>query len=208
MKRKEILVLILISMMLTLMVGCALSFTLVLSSATEITSYRFEATINPVLSSDVEGTINSYNHTVSLTVPYDTPLTSLVATFTLSSGAAAKIGTAPQVSGTTANDFTHSLTYTVTAEDGSTQDWVVSVTIANSVRYVATDGDDTNDGSEEHPLSGSGTITIGGSGEENTICGNYKTGDEPSLDQQIRDDSGSLHLAYEGTNFISAYCTP
>ena len=151
MKRKEILILLLILLILTLISGCAPSVTPVLSGAKEITSYRFEATINPVLSSDVEGTIDSDNHTVSLTVPYDTPLTSLVATFTLSSGATAKIGTAPQVSGTTANDFTHSLTYTVTAEDGSTQDWVVTVTIANPVRYVATDGDNANDGSEEHP---------------------------------------------------------
>jgi len=151
MKRKDILVLLLISLMLTLIASCAPPVTPELSSAKEITSYRFEATINPVLSSDVEGTIDSDNHTVSLTVPYDTTLTSLVVTFALSSGATAKIGTTPQVSGTTANDFTHPLTYTVIAEDGSTQGWVVTVTIANPVRYVATDGDNTNEGSEASP---------------------------------------------------------
>jgi len=55
-------------------------------------------------------------------------------------------------------------------------------------------------------LSGSGIATIGGSGEENVICGNYKTGEAPSLDQQIRDTSGSLYDTYKDTNHISAYC--
>jgi len=56
-------------------------------------------------------------------------------------------------------------------------------------------------------LLGSGTLTIGGSGEEkNTICGNYKSGEEPSLDQQIRDAFGSLYDTYWETNFISASC--
>ncbi|MCK4241614.1 MAG: hypothetical protein KAX30_08320 [Candidatus Atribacteria bacterium] len=151
MKRKEILILLLILLMLTLITGCAPSVTPVLSSAKKITSYLFKATINPVLSSDIEGTIDSDNHTISLTVPHDTTLTSLVATFTLSSDATAKIGTISQISDTTSNDFTSTVIYTVTAENGSTQDWVVSVEKANPVRYVATDGDDTNEGSEEHP---------------------------------------------------------
>jgi hypothetical protein len=53
-----------------------------------------------------------------------------------------------------------------------------------------------------------GTITIGGSSEaeKNIICGNYKTGEDPSLDQQIRDSSGSLYETYKDTNYISAYC--
>jgi hypothetical protein len=57
-------------------------------------------------------------------------------------------------------------------------------------------------------LSSSGTFTIGGSNDadKNTICGNYKTGEDPSLDQQIRDDTGSLYKTYKDTNYISAYC--
>ncbi|MEA1965224.1 MAG: Ig-like domain-containing protein [Candidatus Aerophobetes bacterium] len=52
------------------------------------------------------------------------------------------------------------------------------------------------------------TLSIGGSSdaEKNTICGNYKIGEPPSLDQQIRDDSGSLYEIYEDTNYISASC--
>lgn len=55
------------------------------------------------------------------------------------------------------------------------------------------------------PLS---AITIGGSSdaEKNTICGNYKSGEVLSLDQQIMDNSGSLYEIYKGTNYISVYC--
>jgi hypothetical protein len=53
-----------------------------------------------------------------------------------------------------------------------------------------------------------GNIIIGGDSdsEKNTICGNYKSGYEPSLDQQIRDDSGDLYEIYKDTNYISVYC--
>lgn len=51
-------------------------------------------------------------------------------TFELSASATVKVGSTTHVSGTTANDFTSPVIYTVTAEDGSTQDWVVTVTVA------------------------------------------------------------------------------
>ena len=53
-----------------------------------------------------------------------------------------------------------------------------------------------------------GSITIGGesSSNKNIICGNYKDGSSPFLDQQIRDDSGDLYEIYKDTNYISAYC--
>ena len=58
-----------------------------------------------------------------------------------------------------------------------------------------------------YPLT-SGTITIGGESptDKNTICGNYKNGEDPSLDQQIMDNSGSLYETYKDTNYISVYC--
>ena len=101
-----------------------------LSSAKEMTSYKFEAATNAVLTSDVIGTVDSGAHTIALTVPYGTDTTALVATFELSTSASAKAGSTTQASGTTANDFTSPVTYTVTAEDGSTQDFIVTVTVA------------------------------------------------------------------------------
>jgi hypothetical protein len=81
------------------------------------------------LSPAVTGIIDSENHTISFVVPYGTDVTSLVATFTLSESASVKIGVISQVSGTTQNDFTHPVTYTVIAENATTQDWIVTVEI-------------------------------------------------------------------------------
>jgi hypothetical protein len=89
----------------------------------EILSYSFEG-----LSPAINGTIDKVNHTVALTVPYATDVTTLVATFTLTEGATAKVEEVDQVSGETANDFTTALTYSLTAADGvTTQDWVITV---------------------------------------------------------------------------------
>jgi hypothetical protein len=121
--------------------------------ATSFTSYQFEASNNTELSSDVTGIIDIVKHTISLTVPYDTDITSLVATFTLPDNATAKIGTTSQESGVTANDFTKPVIYTITAkgEEYLTQDWIVTVIFAQPIRYVAINGHDDHDGSEEAP---------------------------------------------------------
>ena len=71
--------------------------------------------------------INATEKTVKVTVPYGTNVTNLVATFTLSDYASAKVGTTDQVSGSTANDFTNPVVYTITAEAGNTKDWTVTV---------------------------------------------------------------------------------
>ena len=73
-------------------------------------------------------TINNVNHTISVEVSAGTDLTDLVATFTISTNSTIAIVTIPQVSGVTSNDFTNSVTYTVTAENGTPQDWVITVT--------------------------------------------------------------------------------
>jgi predicted secreted protein len=67
--------------------------------------------------------------TVAVHLKSGTTITALVAHFTLSPGAIAKIGTTRQVSGITANNFTSAVTYVVTAQDGATQKtWTVTVT--------------------------------------------------------------------------------
>ena len=86
----------------------------------------------------VTGTINESAKTVALTVPFGTDVTALVATFTVSSGASAKVGSTAQTSGTTANNFTSPVTYTVVAGDGSTQAYVVTVTVAANTAKALT----------------------------------------------------------------------
>jgi hypothetical protein len=66
---------------------------------------------------------------VALTVPYGTDITSLIATFAISGGTVV-VGATPQTSGTTVNDFTNSVFYSVTAEDGSIQTYTVTITVA------------------------------------------------------------------------------
>ncbi len=114
-------------------------YKLICTAEDGITKKTYTITLNTTLSSEkailsysingVNGVIDAVNHTVTLTLPYGTDRSNLVATFTLSAAATAKVGATVQVSGTTSNDFTSPVTYTVTAEDGSTQDWVVTVNL-------------------------------------------------------------------------------
>jgi len=76
-------------------------------------------------------TIDDDAHTIALEVGAGTNIATLIAGFSLSSGASAEVASTPQVSGTTANDFTSPITYDITAQDGTTvQAWTVTVTEA------------------------------------------------------------------------------
>ncbi|MEA3285482.1 MAG: hypothetical protein U9Q00_11005 [Synergistota bacterium] len=78
--------------------------------------------------------IDSSAHTVTVTMPSGTDVSSLVADFTLSDGASSEVGGIAQISKKTANDFTNPVTYRVTAEDKSVQNWVVRVNVAPAPR--------------------------------------------------------------------------
>ena len=94
------------------------------SAAKDLGPFQFFTVDNPHLSVDVTAAISGTQ--ITAIVPFGTDITHLVATFT-TTGASVKIGTVVQTSGATANDFTTPLTYTVTAADGSTQDYTVTV---------------------------------------------------------------------------------
>jgi len=93
----------------------------------EILKYIFKADDNP-LGEDVEGTIDAQNKKVSLTVPAGADVTSLVATYELSTGATAKVDDESQVSGETENDFTEPVIYTITGH--GIKEWTVEVEVA------------------------------------------------------------------------------
>lgn len=101
----------------------------VLSEAKEITSFGFTKAINPSLVADVMASINTTTHTIAATFPAGTVISSLKASFVLSANASLKVGSTAQTSATTANDFTAPLTLTVTAQNGTTQTYVVTVTV-------------------------------------------------------------------------------
>ena len=92
----------------------------VLSSAKDMLSFTFEG-FNPAIVGTIDGS------SIVITVPGNADLTQLVASFTHSSLSTVQIGDTEQTSGVTVNDFTQPLTYTLVAEDGSTQDYTVEV---------------------------------------------------------------------------------
>lgn len=93
-------------------------------TAKSITSFSFAKSNNPSLDSTETGTISE--GIISVTVPFGTKKTSLIATFA-TTGTAVKIDSVSQASGTTANDFTDTVTYAVIAEDNTTTAYKVIV---------------------------------------------------------------------------------
>ena len=85
----------------------------------------------------VSATINEANKTIGVTLPTGTNVSALVATFT-TTGAVVKVGPTTQTSGTTANNFTGPVAYTVTAADGSVATYTVTATVAPSTAKAMT----------------------------------------------------------------------
>jgi hypothetical protein len=79
----------------------------------------------------VSGVVDESAKTITVALPYGANVTLLVATFT-TTGASVQVGSTVQLSGTTANNFTGSVTYTVTAADSTTAIYTVTVTVATS----------------------------------------------------------------------------
>jgi hypothetical protein len=78
---------------------------------------------------DGKASIDKSALTVTAKAGETVDLTAIVAEFTLSKDATAKVGSATQESGVTANNFTSPVTYKVTSGDGATlNDWTVTVT--------------------------------------------------------------------------------
>jgi len=108
-----------------------------LSSSKSITAFSFEASNSSALSTDIIGSIDETNHAISLNVPFGTNVSTLVATFTTSEDSV-QVSSVDQVSGTTANDFSNSVTYTVVASDKTTQKYTVSVIVAKNSEKAIT----------------------------------------------------------------------
>lgn len=102
----------------------------VLSEAKQLTAYGFSKNDNPTLSTDVAAAIDETNKTIKATLPYGTDLSALRANFTIATKATLKIGSVVQVSGTTANNFGQTLTLTVIAENGTTQNYTATIGLA------------------------------------------------------------------------------
>ena len=90
------------------------------NSAESITAFSLNGTV---------GVISGTN--IAVTMPYGTDVTALIATFT-TTGESVTVGVTPQISAVTPNNFTNPVTYTVHAANGSTQNYLVTATVASA----------------------------------------------------------------------------
>lgn len=98
------------------------------SAGKTMTYFGFAQYLGAPLDPPIVGVIEG--NAVTVTVPLGATLTALVPTFVVSDEASAAVGAVPQVSGVTSNDFTNPVVYTITADDGSTVDYTITVTAA------------------------------------------------------------------------------
>ena len=78
----------------------------------------------------VDGVINETAGTITVEAVEGTVVTSLAATFTVTDSATVKVGDDSQTSGTTTNDFSDPVVYTLTL-DGETKTYTVTVNVAD-----------------------------------------------------------------------------
>jgi hypothetical protein len=105
------------------------------------------------------GTIDEVAKTIAVTVPYVPSVSALVATF-ITTGSSIQVGSTTQVSGVTANDFTNPVVYKVTAENNSTANYTVTVTVECAVVY---NGNGNTDGTVPAASTGynlGSTVTV------------------------------------------------
>ncbi len=111
--------------------------TAIASSAKLINSFSFLG-----LSPEVDGAVDNTNYDINLLVPSGTDVTKLVPTISVSDGATIS----PNAG--VVQDFTNPVTYIVTAQDGSTQSYTVTVsTSANQASNTGTQNSDNTIGS-------------------------------------------------------------
>ena len=97
------------------------------TSIKAITAFNFNS-----LAPTVTGTVNEALHTIALTVPYGTDVTTLVPTITMTGTSVNPLSGASQ-------NFTNPVIYTVTATDTSVQNYTITVTVApNPAKAITT----------------------------------------------------------------------
>ena len=118
-------------------VGLMMVFTLMACSSSDDTPLSSKKAITAYSLAGVVGTINETGKTITVTVPYGTTVNNLAATFT-TTGKKVRVGSTVQESGTTLNNFTSPVDYKVSAANGSSVTYTVTVTVAPSTAKAIT----------------------------------------------------------------------
>src|SRR3989344_3276469 len=134
-----------------------------LSSAKTITTFNFTTPV-------AIGVIDEITHAIAVTVPFGADVTALVPTIVLSVGASVSPNTG------VAQNFTNPVTYTVTAENGSTQAYIVTVIVTAQSDFTALNA---------AIASAEG---IDAAAVEGTAPGQYPAGSKTILEDAILDD--------------------
>jgi hypothetical protein len=110
--------------------GSTKTYTVTVTAATSATKKlkSFAIVVTGASGWSAIGNIVESSGAVSITVPTGTTVTALVGQFDYD-GASIAVGATAQVSGVTQNDFTNPVAYVVTAQDGSTKTYTVTVTV-------------------------------------------------------------------------------
>jgi len=105
----------------------------------ELSSFSFLASDNPSLESDIQ--LNILNNTITGIVPYSGAIDNLVATYS-HNGSAVLVGALTQTSGTSYNDFSNVVTYSVLTIDGKQASYDVRVRYFTGlpIFYIDTNG--------------------------------------------------------------------
>jgi len=103
--------------------------TVLKDTSKEMASFGFKASDNSSLNTDVNGSISG--NTIKLELPFGSSADGLKASFA-TSGESVNINGAAQQSGITVNNFSSPVEYTVVAENGDRNNYIVTVTIAKS----------------------------------------------------------------------------
>jgi hypothetical protein len=122
------------------------------SSDKAITAFVFRAAVNAALTADASGAIGGTS--IALTVPAGTSVTNLAPSIIITGASVSPASGA-------ARDFTHPVTYVVTAADASTQSYTATVTIADPPPPPPPPGEAIGYAQCPAPASGGTTYTIG-----------------------------------------------
>ncbi len=160
--------------------------------------YEPDPTATDILSFSIpqetgQAVINYTNHTVTIEVAHGTSLISLTPNIEVSQGA-----TINPASGVTVN-FTSPVNYTVTAQDGSTQQvWVITVTVATA--NVIVDGETNRYGIYPNPATDQ--LYIRNNVPVNTRVMIYNLQGKQVLTEQVNTNSINISQIEKGLYFI------
>jgi hypothetical protein len=98
-----------------------------------VLSYKFLDSVNGAdITADATGVIDYATKAIAVTVNNGATLTTLIASFVLSTGATAAVGATAQVTAVTENNFSSPVVYAVSGVDGRAINWTVTVTVAGA----------------------------------------------------------------------------